>query len=62
MTLTETLEQTREKIRSGKFGESELARGAGVSRFTIRNIASGKTPNPGILTIEKILNFIGENN
>ncbi|WP_373092905.1 hypothetical protein [Zhongshania sp.] len=62
MSLTEYLEIVKSRILSGKWKQSQIAKGAGVDRYTIRKIASGETPNPGIMTVEKIYRFTEENN
>lgn len=38
---------------------SQLARDVDISRQQLARIVEGKTPNPGFVTIEQILNVLG---
>ena len=48
-----------------RLGESrgrwpQISEATGVPYFTITNIAQGKVENPGVLTVQKLLDYFGD--
>jgi transcriptional regulator with XRE-family HTH domain len=57
VTLAEALSAERERQ---DISVNELAKRAGVPYSRAHGVLSGATPNPGILTVRKILNAMGK--
>lgn len=56
MTLAERL---RRLIAARGFSISEAAKLAGMEKMQAHRIASGANPNPGVLTVERLVAAIG---
>lgn len=50
-------QETRERLLADKGRWSHISRQTGLHINTVRNIALGETPTPGIATVEKIIAY-----
>ena len=58
VTLAEALDA--ERVRLG-LSVNELAKRAGMRPAAVHDLTTGKTSNPGIATVEKVLAVLGKN-
>lgn len=58
MTLAEVLDAERQRLG---LSVNELAKRAGMRPASVHDITTGKTQNPGICTVEKVLAVLGRN-
>lgn len=54
------LEQVKRQLGEHRGRWPQISDATGVPYFTITNIAQGKVENPGVLTIQKLLNYFAD--